>query len=83
MTRVSDSPAVGELFLLTSPSIELIIDDAIRRIRQAGKAPGILTSVEADARHWFELGCLFVAVGTDTGILAGESERLAGRFKTP
>ena len=36
---------------------------AIKRIRKAGKAPGILAPVEADARRYLELGRLFVAIG--------------------
>ena len=59
-----------------------LIDDAIRRIRRAGKAPGILTGVEADAKRWLELGGQFVAVGADVAILARETEKLAARFKT-
>ena len=55
--------------------------DAIRRIRKAGKASGILIGVEADARHWLELGCQFVAVGSDAVILARETQNLAAKFK--
>ena len=65
-----------------NPKVVPIIDDAIRRIRRAGKAPGVLTSVEADARRWLECGGLFVAVGADLGLLARESEKLAARFKS-
>ena len=57
------------------------IEDAIGRIRACGKAPGILTGDEALARRFIERGCLFTAVGSDVGILARESERLAARFK--
>jgi 4-hydroxy-2-oxoheptanedioate aldolase len=64
-----------------NPNVKPIIDDGIRRIRKAGKAPGILTGDEADARHWLDLGCQFVAVGADTAILARESEKLAAKFK--
>lgn len=63
------------------PEIKPIIDDAIQRIRHAGKAPGILTSIEKNARHWLDLGCQFVAVGSDTGILARGSEKLVNKFK--
>ena len=42
-----------------------------------GKFAGILAPVEADARHWLERGCLFVAVGSDVGLLARQSEALA------
>ena len=64
-----------------NPKVKPIIDDAIRRIRRCGKAPGILTGVEADARHWLEIGAQFVAVGADIGILARETEKLAAKFK--
>ena len=64
-----------------NPKVKPVIDDAIRRIRKAGKAPGILTGVEADARYWLELGCQFVAVGSDTVILARETQNLAAKFK--
>jgi len=64
-----------------NPKVMPVIDDAIRRIRKAGKAPGILTGVEADARRWIECGGLFVAVGADTGVLARETEKLAAKFR--
>jgi 4-hydroxy-2-oxoheptanedioate aldolase len=64
-----------------NPKVMPVIDDAIRRIRKAGKAPGILTGVEADARRWIDCGGLFVAVGADTGVLARGSEALAAKFK--
>ena len=61
--------------------VRAAIDEAIVRIRTAGKAPGILTPVEADARHWLALGCLFVGVGNDAGVLARQTEALAAKFK--
>ncbi len=64
-----------------NPKVKPLIDDAVRRIRKAGKAPGILTGVEADARHWLECGALFVAVGADVGLLARGAEALAAKFK--
>jgi 4-hydroxy-2-oxoheptanedioate aldolase len=66
---------------IANPKVKPMIDDAIRRIRKAGKAPGILTPNEADARHWLECGALFVAVGADVGLLARGAEALAARFK--
>ena len=62
------------------PEVKKLIDDAIRRIRKSGTAPGVLTGVEADAHHWLDLGCQFVAVGADVSILARESEKLRARF---
>jgi 4-hydroxy-2-oxoheptanedioate aldolase len=67
---------------IANPKVKPLIDDAIRRIRKAGKAPGILTPSEADARHWLECGALFVAVGADVGILARGAEALAAKFKS-
>jgi 4-hydroxy-2-oxoheptanedioate aldolase len=64
----------------TNPEVLPIIDEAIRRIRKAGKAPGILTPVEADARRWLECGALFVAVGADVGLLARGAEALRAKF---
>lgn len=66
---------------IANPKVKPMIDDAIRRIRKAGKAPGILTPNEADARHWLDCGALFVAVGADVGILARGAEALAAKFK--
>jgi 4-hydroxy-2-oxoheptanedioate aldolase len=62
--------------------VKPLIDDAIRRILKAGKAPGILTPNEADARHWLGCGALFVAVGSDAGILARGADALAAKFKS-
>jgi 4-hydroxy-2-oxoheptanedioate aldolase len=67
---------------IAHPEIKPRIDQAIRRIRKAGKAPGILTPNEADARHWLECGALFVAVGADVGILTRGADALAAKFKS-
>ena len=67
---------------IANPKVKPLIDDAIRRIRKCGKAPGILTPNEADAKHWLECGALFVAVGADVGILARGAEALAAKFKS-
>ncbi|HVL56450.1 MAG TPA: HpcH/HpaI aldolase/citrate lyase family protein [Burkholderiaceae bacterium] len=68
---------VGET---ANPAIVPKIDDAIRRIKAAGKAPGVLTGDEASAQHWLDLGALFVGVGNDAGLLARAAEKLAARF---
>ena len=66
---------------VSNPKVTPVIDDAVRRIRKAGRAPGFLTGIERDAERWIECGALFAAVGTDLGILARETERLASRFR--
>ncbi len=75
--------SLGHAGEIANPKVKPLIDDAIRRIRKCGKAPGILTPNEADARHWLECGALFVAVGADVGILARGAEALAGKFNRP
>ena len=67
---------------IANPDVKPKIDDAIRRIRKCGSAPGILTPNEADARHWLGCGALFVAVGADVGILARGADALAAKFKS-
>jgi 4-hydroxy-2-oxoheptanedioate aldolase len=67
---------------IANPKVKPLIDEGIRRIRKAGKAPGILTPNEADAKHWLGCGALFVAVGADVGILARGAEALAAKFKS-
>ena len=63
------------------PDVQAAIEDAIARILRAGKAPGILTSDETQAKHYLVLGAVFVAVGLDTQILARQTSALATRFK--
>ena len=55
---------------------------AIAHILRAGKASGILTTDEAQARHYLVLGAVFVAVGLDTQMLARQTSALAARLKT-
>lgn len=61
--------------------VQAAIEDAIARIGRAGKAAGILTPDETQARKYLELGALFVAVGLDTNLLVRTTTALAARFK--
>ncbi len=74
---------LGQLGNPGHPVVRTAIEAALLRIHQTGKASGILTGVEADARHWLALGSTVVAVGSDLSLLAKHSEELAARFKTP
>lgn len=65
-----------------NPAVMPVIEDAIRRIRKAGKAPGYLSPVEADARRMLSAGASFVAVGADVGLLARGAEALCAKFKS-
>jgi 4-hydroxy-2-oxoheptanedioate aldolase len=75
--------ALGHLGETGHPEVRAAIENAFKRIRKAGKAPGILAPVEADARHWLSHGALILAVGSDLNLLARHSEQLAARFKSP
>jgi 4-hydroxy-2-oxoheptanedioate aldolase len=72
---------MGHLGNNAHPEVRAAMDDAIARIRATGKAAGILTPVEADARRWLDLGCNLMAVGSDAGILARQADALASKFK--
>jgi 4-hydroxy-2-oxoheptanedioate aldolase len=63
------------------PQVWARIEDAVKRIRAAGKAPGFLTPAEEDSRRILELGGQFVAVGSDAGLLAKAADALLARFK--
>ena len=73
--------ALGHLGDNGHPEVRAAIEDAMTRIRKAGKAPGILAPLEADARYWLSHGCVVLAVGSDLGLLARQSEELAAKFR--
>jgi 4-hydroxy-2-oxoheptanedioate aldolase len=74
--------SMGLMGEIANPKVMPIIDEAIRRVRRSGKAPGILTPSEEHARRQLGCGALFVAVGSDIGILARGAEALAAKFKS-
>ncbi|MNZ40576.1 4-hydroxy-2-oxo-heptane-1,7-dioate aldolase [compost metagenome] len=63
------------------PDVRAVIDQAIVRIRKAGKAAGILCANEVLARHYLDQGALFVAVGVDTSLLNSAAKTLLDKFK--
>ena len=75
------SADLGHLGNWQHPEVWKVMEDAAKRIRKAGKAPGILVG-EADGRRCLDMGYLFVAVGADVGMLARGSEALAAKFKS-
>ena len=75
------SASMGYVGQLAHPTVQAAIVDAIARINRAGKAAGILSADEALAKHYLELGALFVAVGLDGNLLAKHCSALASRFK--
>ena len=65
---------------VANPNVLPVIEDALRRIRRSGKAPGILVGDERLARRCIEAGSLFTAIGVDVAILARGAEQLAAKF---
>ncbi len=61
--------------------VQKAIEGAIKRITQAGKAAGILTTDNALAKHYMSLGATFVAVGLDTQLLVRGTNALVSEFK--
>ncbi len=76
------SASMGYVGQLAHPVVQKAMIDAIGRINRAGKAAGILSTDEALARQYLELGALFVAVGLDASLLARHTSDLAARFKS-
>jgi 4-hydroxy-2-oxoheptanedioate aldolase len=72
--------SLGHLGDPANPEVQRAIAQAVPRILAAGKAPGILATTDAAARAYLDLGCRFVAVGTDVGLLARNAEALAARY---
>ena len=75
------SAALGHLGKPGHADVQAAIEDAIRRIRASGRAAGILSTDEAQARRYLSLGCTFVAVGLDGNLLMRATQDLARKFK--
>jgi 4-hydroxy-2-oxoheptanedioate aldolase len=73
---------MGHLGNPRHPDVRKAIDDAIKRIREAGKAAGILTGHLEDAKEFISGGANFVAVGSDAGILVNATTTLVKTFKS-
>lgn len=64
-----------------APEVQEAVEAALLRIQSRGKAAGILTSDQALARRYLELGATFVAVGNDVSLLVAATSKLAAEFK--
>jgi 4-hydroxy-2-oxoheptanedioate aldolase len=62
------------------PDVLNTILDAIRRIKAAGKAPGILSTVDDMTNPAIEAGAQFVAVGADVLLLSQHARKLADKW---
>ncbi len=74
--------SLGHVGNLAHPDVVAKVENAIRRIRAAGKPAGILTMDNAFARRCIELGTLFTAVGIDAALLIEGAETLLTKFRT-
>jgi 4-hydroxy-2-oxoheptanedioate aldolase len=75
------SSAMGYLGDQGNEKVVTTIEDLIRRIEKAGNRPGILTADETLARRYIDAGCIYTAIGADTGILVKGADALRARFK--
>jgi 4-hydroxy-2-oxoheptanedioate aldolase len=73
--------SLGHTGETANPAVVPLMEEAMRRIRKRGRAPGYLSPVEADAKRMLAAGALFVAVGADVGLLARGAEALRGKFQ--
>ncbi|MGR3617770.1 MAG: HpcH/HpaI aldolase family protein [Paracoccaceae bacterium] len=64
-----------------APEVVEVIADAITRIAEAGKAPGILGVAEESTQSYFDMGAQFLAVGIDVMLLANSARALAAKWK--
>ncbi|MCB5160999.1 4-hydroxy-2-oxoheptanedioate aldolase [Marinomonas algarum] len=75
------SASLGYIGQPNHPAVVEVIEDAIAKILAAGKAPGILMADAQQAKRYLSLGALFVAVGSDTGLLMNSTKALVNTFK--
>ena len=61
--------------------VQAALEDAVKRLKAVGRAAGILTLNEEEARRYIGWGYLFVAVGSDIGLLSRGADTLAKKFK--
>jgi 4-hydroxy-2-oxoheptanedioate aldolase len=69
--------SMGHIGEPSHPDVQRVIEDAGLRLQRLGKAAGLLAGNEDDARRYLSWGFSFVAVGSDTGVLVRETDRLA------
>ncbi len=73
--------SLGHIGNPAHPDVQAAIKDAVTRLKAAGKPAGILTGNEDEARRYIEWGYLFVAVGSDIGLLAKNADTLPKKYK--
>ncbi len=72
---------MGHLANPKHPEVQAAIADACARIRAAGKGAGMLTGDPEEACRYLANGFTFVAMGSDAGVLASATAKLAALGK--
>jgi 4-hydroxy-2-oxoheptanedioate aldolase len=73
--------SLGHIGNPAHPEVQAALEDAVKRLKAVGKPAGILTSSEEEAKRYIQWGYIFVAVGSDIGLLGRGADALAKRFK--
>ena len=76
------SASLGHLGDPGHPEVVAAIEDAIARIRAAGKPAGFLSLDPATTRRAIALGTTFTAVGTDLALLARGADALCAAYRS-
>lgn len=74
------SASLGYIGQPNHPEVREAIESAIRKIKGAGKACGLLSVSQDMARHYESLGVDFIGVGVDAALLAQSVRGLAKEF---
>ena len=75
--------SMGHPGQMDHPDVQAAIQDAVRRVRAAGRAPGVLTTSGASARRYLALGALFIYVALASLLQPGTRDFLAEFKSTP
>lgn len=73
--------SLGHLGNPQHAEVQAAMKEAVERLTKVSKPAGILTGNEDEARRYIDWGYLFVAVGSDVGLLAKSADTLAKKFK--
>jgi 4-hydroxy-2-oxoheptanedioate aldolase len=74
--------SLGHIGNQQHPEVQAAIEGAAKRLKAVGKAAGILTPNEEEARRYISWGYTFVAVGSDNGVLKAGADALVKKFKS-
>jgi len=72
---------MGHMGNADHPEVQAAIMGALRQIRAAGRAPGILSTRDAMTHDAIAAGAQFVAVGADVLLLGQAARALASKWQ--